>query len=91
MNETAIPMDGIINGNSIASFVWIISLEVAPITKAAQIDSASDPNKSDPVPEISPTLSPTLLAITPGLDGSSSFNPYTTFQAKSEPISAAFV
>ncbi len=31
-------------------------------TRAAQVDSARDPNRSDPMPAMSPTLSPTLSA-----------------------------
>ena len=33
-------------------------------TRAAQEDSAYEPNRSDPMPAISPTLSPTLSAMT---------------------------
>ena len=67
---------------------WI---EVDETTKAAQVDSASDPNKSAPIPAISPTLSPTLSAMVPGLLGSSSFKSLRFFPTKSEPTSAAFV
>lgn len=35
-------------------------------TKAAQVDSAKEPNKSAPIPATSPTLSPTLSAIVAG-------------------------
>jgi len=35
-------------------------------TKAAQVDSANEPNKSAPIPAISPTLSPTLSAMVAG-------------------------
>jgi len=35
-------------------------------TKAAHVDSAKDPKRSDPIPAISPTLSPTLSAIVAG-------------------------
>jgi len=90
-NETRIPIAVNISGKYMASEVLTSSSEVAPITKAAQVDSARDPNKSDPIPAISPTLSPTLSAITPGLDGSSSGKPWTTFPARSEPTSAALV
>ena len=38
--------------------------EIEPTNNAAQEDSAYDPNKSEPIPAISPTLSPTLSAIT---------------------------
>ena len=51
------------------------STEVPETTKAAQVDSAREPKRSDPIPAISPTLSPTLSAITPGFEGSSSSSP----------------
>ena len=53
----------------------MISVEVAPTTRAAQVDSAREPKRSEPIPAISPTLSPTLSAITPGFEGSSSSRP----------------
>ena len=43
------------------------------------------------MPAQSPTLSPTLSAITAGLRGSSSGIPASTFPTKSAPTSAAFV
>jgi len=64
-----------IRGKYMASVVVINSAEVAPTTKAAQVDSAKDPKRSAPIPAISPTLSPTLSAMTPGFDGSSSGSP----------------
>ena len=65
--------------------------EVPETTRAAQVDSASDPNKSAPIPAMSPTLSPTLSAIVPGFLLSSSGSPLTTFPARSDPTSAALV
>lgn len=44
-------------------------IELQDITRAAQVDSANDPNKSAPIPAISPTLSPTLSAIVAGFFG----------------------
>ena len=41
----------------------------AEITRAAQVDSANDPNKSALIPATSPTLSPTLSAIVAGFLG----------------------
>ncbi len=41
-------------------------------TSAAHVDSANEPNKSAPIPAISPTLSPTLSAIVAGFFGESS-------------------
>ena len=46
---------------------------------------------SEPIPATSPTLSPTLSAITPGFLGSSSGIPASTFPTKSAPTSALFV
>ncbi len=37
------------------------SADWAVKTSAAQVDSANEPNKSAPIPAMSPTLSPTLL------------------------------
>lgn len=61
------------------------------MTKAAQVDSANDPNKSAPIPAMSPTLSPTLSAIVAGFYGESSFKLFSYFPTKSAPTSAAFV
>jgi hypothetical protein len=61
------------------------------ITNAAQVDSANDPNKSLPIPAISPTLSPTLSAIVAGFQIESSFKPSSYFPTKSAPTSDAFV
>lgn len=69
--------------------MFVIAL--LPMTKAAQVDSANDPNKSAPIPAISPTLSPTLSAIVAGLRGLSSGRPLYIFPTKSDPRSAAFV
>lgn len=43
--------------------------ELPPITSAAQVDYANEPNKSAPIPATSPTLSPTLSAIVAGFLG----------------------
>merc|ERR1719230_2214878 len=67
-----------------------ISLALA-ITRAAQVDSAKEPNKSAPIPAISPTLSPTLSAMHAGFLGSSSSIPYSFFPERSAPTSAALV
>jgi hypothetical protein len=61
------------------------------MAKAAQVDSANDPNKSALIPAISSTLSPTLSAIVAGFFGLSSGNPDSTFPTKSAPTSAALV
>lgn len=65
--------------------------ESPPMTKAAQIASAKEPNRSAPIPATSPTLSPTLSAIVAGFFGLSSGSPAYTFPTKSDPKSAAFV
>ena len=46
---------------------------------------------SEPIPATSPTLSPTLSAITPGFLGSSSGIPASTLPTKSAPTSALLV
>lgn len=65
--ETRIPPAVIAIGNQIDPGLFTSSAEVAETTSAAQVASAREPNKSDPIPAISPTLSPTLSAMTPGL------------------------
>ncbi len=66
-------------------------IELPPITKAAQVDSANEPNKSALIPATSPTLSPTLSAIVAGFLGLSSGRPAYIFPTKSDPKSAALV
>ena len=46
---------------------------------------------SEPMPATSPTLSPTLSAMTPGLRGSSSGMPASTLPTRSAPTSALLV
>lgn len=90
-NDTIIPEAVIVNGYNNAGTLSFNSSEVAAITNAAHVDSANDPNKSLPIPAISPTLSPTLSAIVAGLLGSSSSILLLTLPTKSAPISAALV
>lgn len=92
--QTRMPTAGIIktkinDSNAISSLAFTI--ELLPKTNAAHVDSANDPNKSAPIPAISPTLSPTLSAIVAGFLGLSSGSPDSIFPTKSEPKSAAFV
>lgn len=70
---------------------FVASIELLPITKAAHVASAKEPNKSALIPATSPTLSPTLSAIVAGFLGLSSGRLDYTFPTKSEPKSAAFV
>jgi hypothetical protein len=60
-------------------------------TRAAQVDSAKEPNRSALIPATSPTLSPTLSAIVAGFLGLSSGNPDYIFPTRSAPTSAALV
>ena len=60
-------------------------------TKQAQIDSAKLPNRSLPIPAMSPTLSPTLSAMVAGLSGEFSSRSSSSFPTRSAPTSAAFV
>ena len=84
-----IPTAEIKMGNKSAS--RLVAKATAPITKAAQVLSAQEPNKSAPIPATSPTLSPTLSAITAGFRGSSSGIPCSTLPTRSAPTSAALV
>lgn len=63
--HTRIPAALMRSGKHMATkFLSVPKEDSDEITKAAQVDSAKDPNKSAPIPAISPTLSPTLSAIT---------------------------
>lgn len=64
---------------------------VEDITKAAQVDSANEPNRSALIPATSPTLSPTLSAMVAGFLGLSSGSPASTLPTRSAPTSAALV
>jgi hypothetical protein len=64
--HTIIPDAEISNGNSKADDEDTSSFEVDEIIRHAQVLSANDPKRSEPIPAISPTLSPTLSAMTPG-------------------------
>jgi len=65
--------------------------EAPETTNEADVDSAKEPNKSDPIPATSPTLSPTLSATVAGFFGESSSRDYSTLPTKSAPTSAALV
>ena len=63
--HTRIPAALMSSGKHMATkFLSVPKEDSDEITKAAQVDSAKDPNKSAPIPAMSPTLSPTLSAIT---------------------------
>ena len=66
-------------------------LNVEAIAIEAIIEPQYDSKISDPIQATSPTLSPTLSAITPGFLGSSSGIPASTLPTKSAPTSAHFV
>lgn len=73
--QAKIPIAGMASTNmswSICNIPFVDSIELLPITKAAQVASAKDPNKSALIPATSPTLSPTLSAIVAGFLGLSS-------------------
>nr|GMD80136.1 Os02g0184300 [Ipomoea batatas] len=62
--QTRMPMELTRRGYSIAVNSWLMPKEdIEATTRAAQDDSAYEPNKSDPIPAISPTLSPTFSNI----------------------------
>ena len=68
-----------------------LSSNVAAIAIEAIMEPQYDSKISDPMPATSPTLSPTLSAITPGFLGSSSGIPASTLPTKSAPTSALLV
>ena len=67
------------------------SSKVEAIAIEAIIAPQYDSKISEPIPATSPTLSPTLSAITPGFLGSSSGMPASIFPTKSAPTSALLV
>ena len=71
--------------------IILISPSGSAITNVAAIAAMLESNKSAPIPATSPTLSPTLSAITAGFRGSSSGIPNSTFPVKSAAISAVLV
>ena len=65
IKQTRMPIELISRGYNIAVNSWLIPKEeMEATTRAAQDDSAYEPKRSEPIPAISPTLSPTLSAIT---------------------------
>merc|ERR1740117_2697714 len=84
--QTKMPAAEIVRGyNNAAQPASRRSEDVEAMTRAAHVASAREPNKSEPMPATSPTLSPTLSAMVAGLRGSSSSNPWTTLPTKSAP------
>lgn len=78
IKQTIIPTAGIMRINRKfwnSKILFVEQTELPPITKAAHVDSAKEPNKSAPIPAISPTLSPTLSAMVAGFLGLSSGSP----------------
>lgn len=69
----------------------MLTNDVDDITKAAQVDSANDPNRSALIPATSPTLSPTLSAMVAGFLGLSYGRFAYIFPTRSAPTSAALV
>ena len=95
-SEQIIPVDANANGKNISTSLLpncstINGDKVAAIAMVAIIEPQYDSKISEPIPATSPTLSPTLSAITPGLRGSSSGIPASTLPTKSAPTSALFV
>jgi len=79
------------SGKNTESFVEITDHELEETTRAAHVEAAIEPNRSEAMPAISPTLSPTLSAIVPGFNGESSSRCSPIFPARSAPTSAALV
>ena len=90
------PSDASTNGRDInvslipKSIISVCNM-VDAIAIVAIIAPQYDSNISDPIPATSPTLSPTLSAITPGFLGSSSGISFSTLPTKSAPTSADLV
>ena len=81
------PREAKAKGSAIIPVLSIVAAIAIDAIMAPQYDSKI----SEPMPATSPTLSPTLSAITPGFLGSSSGIPASTFPTKSAPTSALFV
>lgn len=65
IKQTRIPTELMSKGYNMEVNSWLIpNEEMEATTRAAQDDSAYEPKRSDPIPAISPTLSPTLSAMT---------------------------
>ena len=94
--EQIMPREANPSGKNISKFLFpklstIATLKVEAIAMLAMIDPQYDSKISDPIPATSPTLSPTLSAMTPGFLGSSSGIPASIFPTRSDPTSAHFV
>ena len=91
--QTRMPAPEMVSGNmSAPQPAATIAGDEAPTTSAAHVASPKEPKRSEPMPATSPTLSPTLSAMVPGLCGSSSgLRSSTTLPARSAPTSAALV
>merc|ERR1719305_1805049 len=92
-SPTTIPVEDKTTGYNIEVKPYLFKVQSveAEMTRAAQVDSAKEPNKSAPIPAMSPTLSPTLSAMHAGFLGSSSSIPYSFLPERSAPTSAALV
>lgn len=65
MRHAIMPTELTRRGYTIGVNSWLIPKdEIEATTRAAHDDSAYEPKRSDPIPAISPTLSPTLSAMT---------------------------
>lgn len=65
IKQIMMPIELMRRGYNIEVNSWLIpNEEMEATTRAAQDDSAYEPKRSDPIPAMSPTLSPTLSAIT---------------------------
>ena len=85
--DASSPREAKAKGSAIIPVLSIVAAIAIDAIMAPQYDSKI----SEPIPATSPTLSPTLSAITPGFLGSSSGIPASTFPTKSAPTSALFV
>ncbi len=95
-SEQSRPIEASASGRNIRSCcepsaASTLALMVEAMAMVAICAPQYDSKMSEPMPATSPTLSPTLSAITPGLRGSSSGIPASTLPTRSAPTSAALV
>ena len=92
--EAMIPIAARISGKA-ANVITSVPTAFAAATEARVtadiIEPTYDSKRTEPMPATSPTLSPTLSAITAGFLGSSSGIPASTLPTRSAPTSAALV
>ena len=91
MTDASIPTADMMRGKMAAVLSLKVDSSVDSLTAMAArvtaeiMEPTYDSNRSEPIPATSPTLSPTLSAITAGFLGSSSGMPASTLPTRSAP------